>query len=168
MHRDKLKTTKQEERLLERLRERGHPLYSDDPGLPFAFFISGYTSLDVSEDSRRITNQFQTEIADRLRHMEFDSPLTGLILFPTILDPSIAPIDDYVTNKRDGSVHVGVNIDHTSWITASLDEKVALFRDCLAKSIGRIVESRLGKPDRDALLDMLEQAYLAVRRALAI
>ena len=69
---------------------------------------------------------------------------------------------------RDGSVHVGVNIDYASWITASFDEKTALFRDCLMQSIGRIAKSRLRQADRDALLSVVEQAYLAARRALAI
>lgn len=168
MPRGKLKSTKEADRLLERLRARGHPLYSDDPDLPFAFFISGRTTLDVGEDSRRITNQFQIEMVERLRHKEFGSSLTGLILFPTILNPSIAISDDYVSNKRDGSVHVGVNIDYASWITASFDEKTALFRDCLMQSIGRIAKSRLRQADRDALLSVVEQAYLAARRALAI
>ena len=95
MPRGKLKSTKEADRLLERLRARGHPLYSDDPDLPFAFFISGSTTLDVGEDWRRITNQFQIEMVERLRHKEFGSSLTGLILFPTILNPSIAISDDY-------------------------------------------------------------------------
>jgi hypothetical protein len=127
-------------------------------GIPILFTINGKSTKDVSKESSRLELAFQKEIVHRLKGLEISSSLTAISLFPTILDPDIASMPDHVTYRRDGSVYVGLNIDHGRWMGSSALEKIDLFAENICSCIGKIKGSRLVPADRVKLLDIVEQS----------
>jgi REP element-mobilizing transposase RayT len=70
---------------------------SDDA--PFKFIIRPFTT--VGMESRNFASWFEHEIFSAIRDLEFESPITGIAIFPTIFDREIShPPDDYLTYKK--------------------------------------------------------------------
>ncbi len=65
------------------------------------FVISGKVTPDVASESGRISKEFEAEIVRMLASVEMTSPLTGIVLFPTILNPNIASMSDKVTSQAE-------------------------------------------------------------------
>ena len=92
--------------------------------------ISGRVTRDVGLESRSLSKEFQTEIAEMTDAADLMSPLTGVVLFPTILHPDLGPMEDDVTNRKDGDVYVALNIEHARWMNSTTLEKLI----CLLKT----------------------------------
>lgn len=129
------------------------------------FGIMPRVTLDVSPDSGPLSYAFQTELRPMMDSIQMSSPLTGVVVFPTILNPEIGGfMEDFVKNKKDGSVFIALNISHARWTKASPLEKVDLFAENISNAIGRVAKARLGAADRTTLLDMVEAARQKVRK----
>ena len=121
--------------------------------------------MDVAPDSGPLSNAFQTELRPMMDSIQMSSPLTGVVVFPTILNPSIGgSIEDSVKNKRDSSVWIALNIPHARWMEASPLEKVDLFAQNISNSFNKIAKTRLGTADRVKLLGLVETARENVRK----
>lgn len=141
-----------EQKLRERLLAAGIPIQEGPSRL---LTISGQTTPDVRSDLRKLALALQAKIENVTRSMTLGSPLTGVVVFPTILNPDIASMPDFITHKRDFSVLVGLNIDHQAWIASSIEDRTSLLRDNLRASIKMIRKSYLLAADRDTLLDAI-------------
>jgi len=130
------------------------------------FVISGRVTPDVASESGRISKEFEAEIVRMLASVEMTSPLTGIVLFPTILNPNIASMSDKVTHKRsDGSVFVALGISHGKWTVASPTERIDLLADNICASLRNIKDTRLLPGDRAKLLGFAEQARQVLKTA---
>jgi hypothetical protein len=138
-----------EQRLREQLLSRGVPIPETESRL---LTISGQTTADVRPDFRRLALALQEEIERKMEGVELSSPLSGVIFFPTILNPNVASMPDFITHKRDLSVFVGLKIDHQTWINSSTDERITLLRDNLRASLEKIKKTYLSPEDKAVLL----------------
>ena len=158
---------KNKDEFIERLRAAGIEPREEPTDLPMYFTISGHTTDDVTEDAAPLSLGFEEGVIQHLKHKKMKSTIFSVVVFPTILDPEVAPSSDSVTYKKDGSVFVTIELDHQRWIEASRIEKVDLYAEALAAAICMIKEKRLFPPDRQMLLDAIEQARLSLRRRRA-
>lgn len=151
--------------LLERLRKAGIKPATDQDGAPFMFLISPMVTNGV--DIRRITLKFMDETFRRIQLMSFESPLSGIVFLPRVLDPEMIRSKDFVSYKRsDKSVHVGVNIPFDEWTKGSASERVDMFADNLVESIRRISHKHLFPNDRQKLLAVLQEVRRTMKSTL--
>ena len=148
-----------EQKIIDRLKATGHVLNVTQDDAPFKFTVRFFTTVGV--ESRDIAPWFENEICSAIRELSFQSPITGIAIFPTIFDSAIArPPKDYLTYKRkEKSVFVGLNIDFSSWTSASRQEKLGLLSNNMKQSIERIPDKYLVSSDRQKLLDIVSQAH---------
>ena len=128
------------------------------------FSVSGRVSKDVSMDVGKLSILFEREIAKVLSTAKIDSPISAIVVFPTILDSSIATMPDFTTHRRDRAVYVGLNIDHTAWSTSNWTEKIALLADNIKRSVARIREGYLSVSDRVTVLRAIDDATSKLMR----
>ena|SRR6478672_8731411 len=151
--------SKREQKILDRLKSSGHTLdvVQDDALLKFTvrFFAT------AGIESRDLARWFEDEIFAAVKDLFFESPITGIAIFPTIFDSAIASAPkDYLTYKRkEKSVFVGLNIDFSSWASGSREEKLGLLANNIRQSIERVPDKYLSSSDRKKLLDIASQAH---------
>lgn len=131
------------------------------------FVVSSRVTPDVAAEVGRISKQFETEIVRMLASVEITSPLTGIVLFPTILNPNTALMADNVTYKKgDGSVFVALGTLHVKWVKASPAERIDLIADNICISLTMIKDTRLLPGDRAKLLGFTEMARQTLQKAV--
>jgi|RhiMethySRZTD1v2_1073278.scaffolds.fasta_scaffold733652_3 hypothetical protein len=111
------------------------------------FAISGRVTQDVSRDAGALSWEFQSEIVRMLEGVRLSSPVTGIILLPTILNPEIASMPDNVTNRRDGGVWVALGLSHAEWVNAAALDRIDMFAKNISNSLMRVSEKRLVASD---------------------
>lgn len=151
--------------LIERLRQRGYELHTDQVGARFRFIVSPTTTGNV--DIGKFAVEFRDEVFRLIKNAPFESPLTGVVLFPTILDPLIATMPDTITHKRrDKAYFVSVNIPFALWAEAAPTERVDLFADNLIESIDRIPGRHLAQADCQILTEAVNNARRTIRTSM--
>jgi hypothetical protein len=148
-------------------RFRGAGLMSNRVQLeaPFSFVVSITTTQGVdTNESSYLARKFGNGIVERIRQWTMQSPITGIVVFPRILDENIAKIPDHLTYKRkEKAVFVSVNIPFNKWTASSAVEKIEILSETITEALGRIAPRYLQSKDRDALA----HAVIAVRDAMA-
>jgi hypothetical protein len=152
---------------LKRLKEAGYVFHTVPDDLPITFVLSPTTTVGLLRLNDTILLSFQDEVRQLLRGRKLTSSLSGLLVFPQIMDPRIGSFKDFVTYKRDRSVYVGENIDHEKWSSTPAVEQVDLLAENIANSIRKIRNSRLNDDDRKLLLGIVEQARTLVKDKVA-
>jgi hypothetical protein len=151
--------SKREQKMIDRLRASGYELSDNQLDARFTFLVRPFTTVGVEKGS--LASSFEQEIFAAIRNFEFESPITGIVIFPTIFDGAIAPVPpDYVKYKKgEKSVFVGMHIDFSSWASASTQVRLGLLADNIKNSIERIPDKYLSAGDRKRLLDITSQVH---------
>lgn len=154
-----------EQELLRRLHAAGLAEPSGQTGAPFKFLISPKTSNGVVVG--RLPLQMRDEVFSRIRTHVFQSPLTGIVFFPTILDPKIAVVEDKLTHKRtEKEMFVALNIPFRDWEAASAEQRIDLLAGNLLESIRRIPSKHLPDSDKAKLASFVDEARQVVKARL--
>jgi hypothetical protein len=95
---------------LDAMRKAGFEPYPEPVGIAIGIAICLRATQDVGREAGRLSMDFKDEILRRLAGIESTSSLTEIGIFPTVLDPGVAAMPDFVIHRRDGSVDVGINI----------------------------------------------------------
>jgi hypothetical protein len=150
---------KREQKIIARLKESGHPLKGIQDDAPFKLTVRFFTTAGI--ESRDLAHWFEDEIFSAIVDLSFESPITGIAIFPTIFDDAIAPTpNDYVTyKKKEKSVFVGLNIDSPSWASGSREEKLNMLANNIKQSIARVPDKHLSNSDRNQLLNVVSQVH---------
>jgi hypothetical protein len=150
-----------EDKLLERARQRGVTLHAKQVDAKFKFLVRPTTTVGVDLDKLQVG--FEDDVFSLIKNAPFESPLTGIVLFPKILDPSIATMPDSITHKRkERSFFVSLNIPFAVWSQAPRPDRVDLLADNLIESIRRIPARHLTAND----CQILDSAINQVRNVL--
>jgi hypothetical protein len=152
---------------LKSLRESGYVFHTVPDDLPISFVLSPTITVGLPRRNPTISLSLQDAVRQLLRGRKLTSSLSGLLIFPRIMDPRIGTFKDFVTYKRDRSVYVGENIDHEKWSSAPAVEQVDLLAENIANSVRKVRSSRLNDEDRDLLLGIVEQARNLVKEKVA-
>jgi hypothetical protein len=126
---------------------------------PFKFMVRPFTTVGV--ESLDLARCFEDEILEMIYDTKFESKITGIMVFPKIFDPDIAPPpSDHLTYKRgEKSVFVGLNIGFRNWHSASRQEKLNILADNIGDSIRKIPNAYLTDIDRDKLILALDHVH---------
>jgi hypothetical protein len=123
------------------------------------------TTVNVS--NKNLAKSFEDEMRSSLANAKFESPISGILVLPVIIDSSVAlPPDDYVGyQKRDNSVSVGIGIEFTLWQRSTELERLVLLADNIRNSLNEIQRRYLVDEDREKLHLVVDQvqALLASR-----
>jgi hypothetical protein len=111
---------------MDRLKVSGHASSDVQFDARFTFIVRPFTTVGVEKGD--LAAAFEEGIFAAIKKLEFESPIAGIAIFPTIFDSAIAPVPrDYVRYKKgEKSVFVGLQIDFSSWASASKQEKLGL------------------------------------------
>ena len=142
-----------EKALLGRFRKAGFKPNQLQLDAPFGFVVSPTTTSGVdTKESGSLAREFGDGIVENIRGWTMQSPITGIVVFPKILDENIAKMPDHLTYKRkERSVFVGINIPFDVWIASLIAEKIDILADALVEALGRIAERQLHPEDRNRL-----------------
>lgn len=133
---------------------------------PFSFVVSITTTLGVdTNESSYFAREFRKGIVKCIRHWTMQSPITGIVVFPRILDENIVKLSDFISHKRkEKAVFVGINIPFGKWTASSAPEKIEMLAGAIIEALDRITPRYLRSADRD----VLAQAVIAVQTAMAL
>lgn len=150
--------------LLDRFRKAGLKPNRVQLDAPFKFVISPTTTPGIdAKEIGSLARQFGNGIDEKIREWTIRSPITGIVVFPKILDPNIAVMPDHLTYKRkEKSVFVGVNIPFATWASSPLARKIEVLAETITQALGRIDPRKLHPEDRVRLTN----AVNAVRDAM--
>ena len=151
------KYSKRDQKVMDRLSASGYVGRSVQQDAGFKFLVRPFTT--VGTESLDLATWFENEIFSAIEDLSFESPITGIAIFPTIFDDAIAPApNDYVTyKKKEKSVFVGLNIDFLSWASGSSEEKLSMLANNIRQSIERVPDKYLSSSDRKNLLDVVSR-----------
>jgi hypothetical protein len=151
--------SKKEQKLIDRFRASGHVGINVQRDAPFKFLVRPFTTVGV--DSLDLASWFENDIFSSIKSLIFESPITGIVIFPTIFDEGVgAAPEDYVKyNRNERSVFVGVKIEFATWSSASRQEKLRLLSDNIERSIERIPDIYLLGRDRERLINTTNQVH---------
>lgn len=147
-----------EQRLLEKMRMAGYQMRPVREDLPIAFFISPTTSVGLRRANTGLARLFWAEIENTLAGQKLTSSISGIGMFPTIMDPRIGALADKITYRKDGSIYLKTNIDHRVWSNATIGEQVDILAKNLRDGILQIKQDKLVDEDRVLLLRAIETA----------
>jgi hypothetical protein len=151
--------SKKDQEIMNRLVASGYAINDVQLHAPFRFLVRPFKTTGV--EVGRLAAWFEEEVFSDIKNIDFQSPIAGIAIFPTIFDNAIAPTPkDYVKYKRsEKSVFVAVNINFSLWAAASQNERLNLLADNIRQSIERIPEKYLSSLDRDRLLNLVGQTH---------
>jgi len=131
----------------------------------FSVLVRPVTTVNVAQ--AELAKMFEDEMLSSSVKMNFLSPISGILILPTIIDKSIAvPPDDYTGyQKADNSISVGINIDFVLWQRSSELERLELLANNIRCSLGKVQGRYLLAEDRERLRLVVDevQALLASR-----
>jgi len=151
--------SKRDQRIIDRLKASGYVGKNVQRDAPLKFLVRPFTTVGI--ESLDLASWLESEIFSVINRVAFESPITGIAIFPTIFDSAIAAAPkDYLTyKKKERSVFVGLNISFSSWTSGSREEKLSLLANNITQSIERIPDKYLSSSDRKKLLDIVSQVY---------
>lgn len=133
--------------------------------MTFRFKLSAHTTIGI--DLGVYLKGFEEGVLSRLKSLDFTSSLGGVVLFPTVCDPSIIQPPEYVSYKRSSNgAFVAIHIPYAAWTTASPFERIDLMAANLKTSVERIAPKRLNDADRQTLLDDIEQTRIELHSTI--
>ena len=159
-------STEFEKVLLDRFRKAGLKPNQLPLDAPFSFVVSPTTTPGIdTKESGSLAREFGNGIVEKIGEWTMQSPITGIVVFPKILDASIAKMPDHLTYKRkEKAVFVGVNIAFDLWVASPIAKKIEILAETIVDALGRIAPRQLHPEDRDRLV----QAAYAVRETMKI
>ena len=87
--------SKKEQELVHRLKASGRRIDTKQLNAPFRFMIRPFTTSGTP--SLEFASWFEDLVFDAIRGIDFESPITGIVIFPTIFDSRIGkPPKDYL------------------------------------------------------------------------
>jgi hypothetical protein len=151
--------SKKEQKIIDRLKASGYVGNNVQRDAPFQFLVRPFTTVGI--ESLNLASWFEDDIFSAIRDLKFESPITGIAIFPTIFDNAIAsaPKDYLMYKRKEMSVFVGLNIGFSSWTSGSREEKLSLLANNITQSIERIPDKHLSTSDRKKLLDIVSQVH---------
>jgi hypothetical protein len=151
--------SKKDQEIMDRLNASGHEINHVQLHAPFRFLVRPFKTAGVEVGA--LATWFEEEVFSNIKTIDFQWPITGIAIFPTIFDSVIAPAPkDYLKYKRnEKSVFVAVNINFALWAAGSQNERLNLLAENIRRSIERIPEKYLSRLDRDRLLSLVSQTH---------
>jgi hypothetical protein len=151
--------SKKEQAIMDRLKASGYASNHAQLHAPFRFLVRPFTTVGI--EVGKLASWFEDDVFSKINAFEFQSPITGIAIFPAIFDSAIAPPPkDYLKYKRsEKSVFVGVNINFAAWATGSQSERLNLLGENIGRSVEGIPEKYLSSLDRDRLLSVVSQTH---------
>lgn len=124
---------------------------------PFKFLVRPITTVNAS--SGKLSWIFEDEMFSLFEGRVFSSPISGILILPTIMDSSIVPsLPDHVGYKKgDNSVAIGLDIDFVLWESSSELERLGLLVDNIRRSLEKIEKRHLVDEDRAFLHLMVDK-----------
>lgn len=123
----------------------------------FKFLISPSTTSDV--DARLMALAIKNYIFREIKQMKFDSPISGIVIFPIIYNPKIRVREDFTSYKwKEKSFFVGLPINFEKWVNASLPVKFNLLTDNLIHSLEKIPKKHLFEADKFKFISLINNS----------
>jgi hypothetical protein len=114
-----------------------------------------------------LADWFERQAFQLIRRESFTSPAKNIMIFPKILDPSVAVISDHLTYKRkECTVYVGVNIDYRVWLNSAPKVRLDILAENVKLSLAKITSKHLSEEDRAKLVDIMDRVMPLVRAKL--
>ena len=158
--------TKREQVLIERLKASGRKVHTEQFDSPLMFMVRPFTTVGVDVD--QLASLFENETLSIIKTLNFESPIKGILVFPTIIDGTLAKVPtDYVKHKtREKTVFVGRNISYDCWSEALEGQRVELLAENIRGSIRMIPRKYLAERDQVKLLTVIDRGLPRVRAKL--
>jgi hypothetical protein len=151
--------SKRDQKIMDRLSALGYAGHNAQQNAKFKFLVRPFTTVGV--DSLDLATWFEDEMCSMIKDQVFESKIWGIAIFPTISDTEMGPAPkEYVKyRKGEGSVSVGLNIEFSTWTSASRHKKLELLLENIRRSIERVSDAYLLNQDRERLIKITIQAY---------
>lgn len=144
--------------MLRRLADNGYPVDFGAMEAPFNLTITSVASIDV--DTGPIV-KFSQRVKEVVREAAFRCELTGIAVFPMVLNPEIRSAGNRVTWKRGERAYVvRRGIDFSQWQRAKINEKKKMLTICVIDSITSIPAKHLSESSKEALVAIVRQAMV--------
>lgn len=123
----------------------------------FTFLIS--PSITIGVDIRLLAHAFKNIVFRKIKTIRFESPITGFVFFPTIVDPEIisgAPQNTVKYKRKEKCYFVGLVIPFIAWSRASLSERVDLLTNNLIDSLNAVPGRHLFDSEKQEIIKVVK------------
>jgi hypothetical protein len=125
--------------------------------------LLGLSSDDLGSSLRKMQVAFGDALQSALDDARVVAAIETIFITPVIARPGIGPFPEKLSYLRsEPAVNVSVNVPYEQWMNGARRDHVNLVAAAVTDSIGRIKASKLGAPEKAAILECVER----VRRQL--
>lgn len=150
--------------LTRRAQRAGAPVNMAALRRKFNFTVSPTTTVGVDAS---ILIRLGARISELTQKEKFRCELSGVVLFPIILDTGTRARKNFVTHKRASNGYfVGRNIDFLKWDDADPRERLKIASETFLQSLLAINDRHLAKTSKDHLRRMILIATRELGRSL--
>jgi hypothetical protein len=132
------------------------------------FTITGLISPDASAGIDRIANPFADALRLQIAEAKISCSVQLLVYSPIIMAASLGTVQNETEHRRrQSAIVIFRNIDHPSWMLASLKERLRLYAGALSDGLGDVSREVLSAADLGNLRAAIDGAALEVDASLA-
>jgi hypothetical protein len=158
--------TERDKLIREAIKRAGLEPAPEQVNVDLSIAIVPRVSEEFGADVSRIAAALLLAMIDQLKDLSIRSPLTYLVLFPTLLneDEQDAFSEHLRRSNRNTRVSVARRVDASAWNDSTLSGRVDLLAGNIAESIQMIRSDTLSPLDRKQLLEAVERSRQIVHR----
>ena len=158
--------TKREQILIERFKRSGRVIDQEKLDAPFGVLVRPLAIVGL--DTGKFALWFEEEISAAIKRTGLTLPVKRIMISPHILDQTMLarPPEGVVFKRRENAVFVAIDIDHSTWLHSSENSKLALMYENIRQSVQKIPPKYVGDNGREALLNIVENAYTKLQSRL--
>jgi hypothetical protein len=158
--------TKREQVLIERFKRSGRAVDQKKLDAPFSILVRPLSAAGL--DTGKFALWFENEMSNEFVSSDLKFPIKRIMISPHVLDETMAkrPADRVTFKRRENAVFVGLGIDYSRWRHASDKSKLTEMYENIKESILKIPQNYLGDGGREALLVIVEKAFVQLKSRL--
>jgi hypothetical protein len=157
---------KRERLLIERFRRSGRTIDQEKLDAPFRFLVRPLSMVGL--DAGKFALWFEEEIFSGIKKAELAFPIRSILISPQLIDESVSrrPLDAVRFKRRENAIFAGISIDHSIWLHSSDNAKLMLMYENIKQSTLEIPQKYIGIDGREALLNIIDNAYTKLQQRL--
>ena len=123
-------------------------------GVKFSFLISPTSS--VGTEVGPLAHAIKNLVFREIKCLNFESPITGFVLFPSVVDPAIFVRENSISYKRkDKCFYITEVIPYKVWMNAGLAERVDLLSDSLIVSLDKVPVKHFFYKEKQKVIEII-------------
>jgi hypothetical protein len=159
--------TKREQVLIDRFKKSGRVLDQEKLNAPFGVLVRPLASVGI--DSGKFALWFEEEISAGIKETGLTLPVRRIMISPHIInvEDAVIPSRGVTFRRKENAIYAATDIDFSQWVQFSNNQKLTMMYEHIKLSLLNIPQKHVGDVGREALLSIIDSAYIKLQSRLA-